>query len=901
MRQRKIYLEKNRDVKSVNKQSFVNINLSTKSKLLPYNDISDVLNLNNLYINERNNCSKYRIILNVNPICTNVLYNARTEVVRHEGGDNAELLIGTDKLSGLTLSDIKLKDNKYVPASGSTINSANINTFIDFKLTGTYESGDSGIIKKCNFILSPEELNVPSKGTQESDITEINSAITISAKVDDIESNPESIKLKQEANVLTVYTEREESGIATSGGTISGNTEYYLYIEHGSISDISNSGETLTNAVSGYSFTPFSSYTMSEDESMLTIISAYTSTAIISAKTSSYDSGMTITSSWTVTNRDEEIEVVDYPEWVSNVTVGRNGKIIVGLNEEFEDRTGNVIYQIASSVGTNNHTTGYTSLQQNMRPIEINRIEVRNIVLPSSASTAFPDRIYNVPAKGGTLAYNTRGVSYEVIAYYNNGTSGDVTTRATVSGSQSVASKGRVISNITTPATLRITAEYGGKTANSAATIYQQENHLTTSSAYTETIDQKISHYGTPVTSYTNTYVYIPSCVKTNVSGSEPYYSTNNIFEVPYNNGTYIYRANDGETTDSVKTYKDTSGTTQVYETWSGITVYHSAWTSTATAQTRTWQTISGDTRDEEWNNREQLSTPIVGGGYDTNIFGTVTVNSVGLRENNGFSDKEGSITYRHSSTITGTVTFKQGQRPHSLSFNFDNGGHTYSGSTGRIIAYGKVNAENIVWQYSGDTGTEWLTMRPLTGISGTTSVVLDANANTSIDPRVGRFYVVCRDEPSIYDWGEIYQEGAVRTIRIQPTNANTIWNVEIAGTNTPGGSGSFRISPVDSTVGSGQIIGQGIYEVGNSVAWQVSGYIEIKTNNMQAHTVRLKYADTANQSYQVEGSSGTDLSDLNGFVDSQNLPEFNFSIPAGTTDITINIGTSNPNLIFDF
>lgn len=91
---RKIYLNKNKSVNSVNEQNFVGIDLSTKSKLLPYNDVSDILNLNDLYIKERNNCRKYRLILTVNPICTNVLYNYRTEVVRKEGSPDVTFILG---------------------------------------------------------------------------------------------------------------------------------------------------------------------------------------------------------------------------------------------------------------------------------------------------------------------------------------------------------------------------------------------------------------------------------------------------------------------------------------------------------------------------------------------------------------------------------------------------------------------------------------------------------------------------------------------------------------------------------------------------------------------------------------------------------------------------------------
>lgn len=91
---RNIFLEKNRSKKSVNEDIHLGVDLSSKARLLPYNSTNDVLSLNDLYTKERNECTKYRVILAVNPICSNVLFNTRTEVVRYEGSDNCELLVG---------------------------------------------------------------------------------------------------------------------------------------------------------------------------------------------------------------------------------------------------------------------------------------------------------------------------------------------------------------------------------------------------------------------------------------------------------------------------------------------------------------------------------------------------------------------------------------------------------------------------------------------------------------------------------------------------------------------------------------------------------------------------------------------------------------------------------------
>ena len=90
---RKVFLEKNRSINSVNRTNFIDVDLKSTSRLFPYNNVNDVLNLNNLYTYERDNCNKYRVILTVNPICSNVLFNTRTEVVRYEGSSGCTLVL----------------------------------------------------------------------------------------------------------------------------------------------------------------------------------------------------------------------------------------------------------------------------------------------------------------------------------------------------------------------------------------------------------------------------------------------------------------------------------------------------------------------------------------------------------------------------------------------------------------------------------------------------------------------------------------------------------------------------------------------------------------------------------------------------------------------------------------
>lgn len=92
MEKREIFLEKNKSKVSVNKESEVAVSLSAKTRLLPYGDISERLSLIKLYNDEKDACKRYRMIFTINPICTNVLFNSRSEIIRREGSSACTVL-----------------------------------------------------------------------------------------------------------------------------------------------------------------------------------------------------------------------------------------------------------------------------------------------------------------------------------------------------------------------------------------------------------------------------------------------------------------------------------------------------------------------------------------------------------------------------------------------------------------------------------------------------------------------------------------------------------------------------------------------------------------------------------------------------------------------------------------
>lgn len=88
----KIFLEENRSVLSNNIENYIDVDLETKNRLLPDESLVDEFSLYGQYIKERDNCCNYRVILNVNPVCSNVLFNAISEIVVNEGSDDCACL-----------------------------------------------------------------------------------------------------------------------------------------------------------------------------------------------------------------------------------------------------------------------------------------------------------------------------------------------------------------------------------------------------------------------------------------------------------------------------------------------------------------------------------------------------------------------------------------------------------------------------------------------------------------------------------------------------------------------------------------------------------------------------------------------------------------------------------------
>ena len=88
----KIFLNEFSSKKSTSNTSGLNVSLGGKRKLLPTTDMSYVISAYEQYQKERENCNIVRLTCQVNPICTNVLFNRITEIVKKEGSSGITML-----------------------------------------------------------------------------------------------------------------------------------------------------------------------------------------------------------------------------------------------------------------------------------------------------------------------------------------------------------------------------------------------------------------------------------------------------------------------------------------------------------------------------------------------------------------------------------------------------------------------------------------------------------------------------------------------------------------------------------------------------------------------------------------------------------------------------------------
>ena len=81
---------------SQNVKNKFDFDMKQHTKLFPFPDVNDYVDQYEVFEDERSKCEKYRLIVTVNPYCSNILFNSITELVQDEGDKKQKLIFDTE-------------------------------------------------------------------------------------------------------------------------------------------------------------------------------------------------------------------------------------------------------------------------------------------------------------------------------------------------------------------------------------------------------------------------------------------------------------------------------------------------------------------------------------------------------------------------------------------------------------------------------------------------------------------------------------------------------------------------------------------------------------------------------------------------------------------------------------
>ena len=96
----KILLNKSKSKASTNTDSHLSVGLGNEMKKISNHTDQHLVDLYQVYLDEKDASDKYRLIFTINPVCSNVLFNAITEVVYKEGSSECYALTDTPTAVG---------------------------------------------------------------------------------------------------------------------------------------------------------------------------------------------------------------------------------------------------------------------------------------------------------------------------------------------------------------------------------------------------------------------------------------------------------------------------------------------------------------------------------------------------------------------------------------------------------------------------------------------------------------------------------------------------------------------------------------------------------------------------------------------------------------------------------
>ena len=147
MQEERIRLNSTDSVNSVNKENFIDVEIKQHTKVFPFSNIIDTIDQRQQFETERENCTKYRLILTVKPYCSNILFNTVTEIVQNEGSDETDddknkLTFVNSNSDGITVND----------TGGYSIKGKQTNvTNVDMVRNTEYANGERPFVYHCGW------------------------------------------------------------------------------------------------------------------------------------------------------------------------------------------------------------------------------------------------------------------------------------------------------------------------------------------------------------------------------------------------------------------------------------------------------------------------------------------------------------------------------------------------------------------------------------------------------------------------------------------------------------------------------------------------------------------------------------------------------------------------------
>jgi len=108
----KILAGNRKSINAVQDDKYLNVNITRNISPLIDSSTVGTLDLNERFLFEREECKDYRLILTVNPYCTNVLFNPCTEIIKHEGSSDVRVVTEQNPSSSAQDPDISSASGK---------------------------------------------------------------------------------------------------------------------------------------------------------------------------------------------------------------------------------------------------------------------------------------------------------------------------------------------------------------------------------------------------------------------------------------------------------------------------------------------------------------------------------------------------------------------------------------------------------------------------------------------------------------------------------------------------------------------------------------------------------------------------------------------------------------------